>query len=115
MLAAYLLQTALNEALPLQAIQRPIPPKGDGQYPVIQYVDDTITVLPACINQAATIKQILEDYATSVGLKINFHKSTLVPINTPQDKCDALAALFGCAQPSLPFTYLRLPLGTTRP
>ena len=55
-LAADLLQTALNEALQNQAIQHPIPPKGNDQYPVIQYADDTIIVLPACINQAAKIK-----------------------------------------------------------
>ena len=96
-------------------ISHPIPPKGNAKYPIIQYDDYTIIVLPACLLQAAKLKQILEDYATSIGLKINFHKSTIIPINTPADKCNALANLFGCTQATMSFTYLGLPLGTTRP
>ena len=114
-IAADLLQTAINDALAEGLLNHPTPPKGDAQYPVIQYADDTIVVLPACLLQAAKLKQILEDYATSIGLKINFHKSTIFPINTPGDKCNALANLFGCTQATMPFTYLGLPLGTTRP
>lgn len=49
--------------------------------PVIQYVDDTILILPAYPTQAKLIKDILMDYATSIDLKLNFHKSTLIPIN----------------------------------
>ena len=69
-IAADLLQTAINEALDQGLIRHPILPKGDAKYPVIQYAGDTIIVLPACLLQAAKIKQILEDYATFIGLKI---------------------------------------------
>ena len=48
--------------------------------PVIQYADD-IMVMSAYPRQAEQMKLILSDYATSVGLCINFHKSTMVPIN----------------------------------
>ena len=55
------------------------------------------------------------DYATSVGLKINFHESTLVPINLDQMNATVLAAVFGCSIGQMPFTYLGLPMGTSRP
>lgn len=59
--------------------------------------------------------RILSDYAISVGLHINFHKSTLVPINLNQIDTHTLAQIFQCAVGSMPFTYLGLPMGTTRP
>ncbi|XP_073357964.1 uncharacterized protein [Aegilops tauschii subsp. strangulata] len=52
---------------------------------------------------------------SSVGLKINFHKSTLIPINLDSDMATTIASIFGCLMGSMPFTYLGLPLGTSRP
>lgn len=114
-LAADLLQTAINEALEANLLQLPIPTSDATNYPVIQYADDTIIIMPACVEQAARMKTILTDYADSVGLHINFHKSTLIPINTPEDRGRDLAAIFGCTTANMPFTYLGLPLGTTKP
>ena len=39
----------------------------------------------------------------------------MVPINISSEKCADLAASFGCKVESLPFTYLGLPMGTTKP
>jgi hypothetical protein len=50
-------------------------------FPVVQYANDTFIIMPACSQQVLVIKDILEKYATSTGLKIKFHKSSLVPIN----------------------------------
>ena len=71
--------------------------------------------MQACPVQAARMKAILEDYATSIGLKINFQKSTLIPINIDHRRACELAGVFGCSVGSMPFTYLGLPMGTTRP
>jgi hypothetical protein len=38
-----------------------------------------------------------------------------VPINVPYDLMMELAIEFGCQVGSMPFTYLGLPLGTTKP
>jgi hypothetical protein len=38
-----------------------------------------------------------------------------VPINIDNARATELANIFGCKVESLPFTYLGLPLGTTRP
>ena len=51
----------------------------------------------------------------SVGLKVNYSKSMLVPINVEENRTSLLAQLFGCVVGSLPFTYLGLPLCLTKP
>ena len=40
-------------------------------YPVIQYADDTLIILPASQQELQTIKGILDSYARATGLKIN--------------------------------------------
>ena len=71
--------------------------------------------MPAEESQAKTIKSILQDYASSVGLHINFQKSTLITINTAAATTARLAQVFGYAVGSMPFSYLGLPMGTARP
>ena len=39
----------------------------------------------------------------------------MIPLNIDEREAIRLAALFGCKIGQLPFTYLGLPLGTTRP
>jgi hypothetical protein len=39
----------------------------------------------------------------------------MLPINITEERLDLLARTFGCSKGSLPFTYLSLPLGTTKP
>lgn len=114
-LAADLLQSAINNAFRQGHIQLPFPCPGQTDYPVIQYTDDTILALLACPIHAAKIKTILTDYADSIGLTINFHKSTLIPINTSNEQSRLIANIFGYTIGTMPFTYLGLPLGTTRP
>jgi hypothetical protein len=48
-------------------------------------------------------------------LKINFQKSSLVPINVSTTSASDIAGTLGCKVASMPFTYLGLPLGTTKP
>jgi hypothetical protein len=39
----------------------------------------------------------------------------MVPSNVSEERLDILASTFGCSKGSLPFTYLGLPLGLTKP
>ncbi|XP_020174866.1 uncharacterized protein [Aegilops tauschii subsp. strangulata] len=112
--AADLLQAAINDAYRAGDLQLPMPAR-EGDYPVIQYADDTILVMPADEIQAETIKSILQDYVSSVRLRINFQKSTLIIVNTAADTTSHLAQVFGCSIGAMPFTYLGLPMGTARP
>jgi hypothetical protein len=61
------------------------------------------------------LKEILHKLFVSTGLKVNYHKSSLVPINVQGDLVQELATEFGCQMAALHFTYLGLPLETDRP
>ena len=114
-LAAELLQAAVNDVFRQGRIHLPFPCRGQTDYPVLQYAGDTLIVLHACVQQATLVKQILSDYASSIGLKINFHKSTLIPINLDLASTTNVSRAFGCVVGTMPFTYLGLSLGTTKP
>jgi len=114
-LAADLLQSIINQARSLGILNLPIPLSYTNDFPVLQYADDTLIVMEGCAKQLFALKAILNSFASSIGLKVNFAKSMLVPINMPDQKAHHLAATFGCLVGSFPFTYLGLPLGLTKP
>jgi len=92
-----------------------MPCSSDSSFPVIQYEDDTLIIMECCVTQLEILKEILNIFTLATGLKVNFNKSLMVPINLEEEKLDLLAASFNCAKGSLPFTYLGLPLGITKP
>ena len=63
----------------------------------------------------AALKDILNLFSLSIGLKVNFSKSMLVPINMEPESSLSLAQSFGCTLGSLPFTYLGFPLSLSKP
>jgi hypothetical protein len=71
--------------------------------------------MEACSRQLWTLKALLNTFGESTGLKVNFAKSMMIPINTSEAKLQHLARTFNCAIGSLPFTYLGLPLSLTKP
>lgn len=76
---------------------------------MLQYADDTLIFMKADARQLFFLKALLNSFAESTGLKVNFHKSMMVPINVNETKLDILARTLGCSKGSLPFTYLGLP------
>lgn len=114
-LAADLLQSIINKAKDQGLFKLPIPLHYTSDFPILQYADDTLIILEGYGKQLFTLKAILNSFASSTGLKVNFSKSLLVPINLTAEKIAHLAATFGCSIGSLPFTYLGLPLGLTKP
>ena len=72
-------------------------------------------IMPADVLQLTKLKRLLEVFSSSTGLRVNYNKTTLVPINISEDHASLLDNSFGCRVESLPFTYLGLPLGTTKP
>jgi hypothetical protein len=84
-------------------------------FPIIQYVDDTLLVLPADEAQLMALKEVLNKFSKSTRLQINFDKSLMIPINVEEDRVNSLSELFGCQLGKMSFTYLGLPLATTRP
>jgi len=112
---AELLQIVINKAWHDGLISLPLDHSYGQKYPILQYADDTLIIMPADHAQVLNLKNILQVFSNSTGLKVNYHKSSLVPINTSSEKTDELAQFFGCKVEALPFTYLGLPMGTSRP
>jgi hypothetical protein len=114
-LGVYLLQSVINAEALLGNLSHPLGPDFGGDFPIIQYADDTLVILLAYCSQLSHLKEVLQTFASSTGLKVNFDKSFLVPINVVEEEWPSLIEALGCQLGSLPFTYLGLPLGTTRP
>lgn len=113
--AADLLQSIVNKAANDNVLAHPLGNSFGGDFPIIQYADDTLVILPAEEQQLINLKEIHDTFAISTGLRVNFMKSFIVPINVDPQKTSSLANAFGCQLGQMSFTYLSLPLGTTRP
>jgi hypothetical protein len=113
-LAADLLQSLVNEPYHRNLISFPLLSSYGQAYPIVQYADDTLIIMPTEAKQLFFLKCLLHSFAESIGLKVNFHKSFIVPINVTDEKTEILASTLGCQIQSMPFTYLGLPLGTTK-
>jgi hypothetical protein len=72
-------------------------------------------MLPAELEQLQILKEVLGEYTAFTGLKVNYHKSSLIPINVSQLEAEALSAQIQCNIASMPFPYLGIPMGTTKP
>ena len=114
-LAGDFLQTILNGARQKNQFTLIISIPSDDEFPILQYADDTLIFLKADLNELNTLKDILTKFATSAGLRVNLQKSMMVPINVSEERLQILASSFGCAKGNLPFTYLGLPLSTSKP
>jgi hypothetical protein len=112
---AELLQYIINQAWYNGELDLPLDNDYGQQYPIIQYADDTLLIMPAEIGQIQHLKTLVLQFSDATSLRVNFNKTTMVPINVPLDTLENLANDFGCKIEALPFTYLGFPLGTTRP
>jgi len=81
----------------------------------VQYADDTLLIMQADARQLFFLKSLLKAFAESTGLHVNYRKSQMLPVDVSAEKMDLLAQTFGCSIGTLPFTYLGLPMGTTKP
>jgi hypothetical protein len=92
-LVAELLQILINRVASMNLLVTPIPqPMND--FPIVQYVDDTLVLLQADVKQHLFLKALLHSFAASTGLQVNYRKSHMYPINVSQDKLSHLAATF---------------------
>ena len=114
-LAADLLQSVINAAWENGELSLPINHAYGQDYPIIQYADDTLMIMPADADQIIHLKYLLNLFSLSTGLFVNYSKSSMIPINIHPQTVSDLANSFGCKVESLPFTYLGLPIGITKP
>jgi hypothetical protein len=114
-LVADLLQSVINKARQQNLLQLPLTENCGQDFPIVQYADDTLLIMEACPKQLFFLKAVLNSYATSTGLRVNYNKSSMYPINVCPEKMEILSRTFNCQTVSMPFTYLGLPLGLLKP
>ena len=76
------------------------------------FADDTILFCDADVEQILHIWLLLLNFQAVTGLKVNVHKSEMVPIGEVDD-VHALAEILGCRVGELPMSYLSMPLGVS--
>jgi hypothetical protein len=69
-----LLQSVINNLLLQAVLSCPID-TADPDFPIVQYADDTLLIMPADLTQIRALKNALHKYSCSTGLKINYGKS----------------------------------------
>lgn len=114
-LATYYFQTLLNAARDRGLHSLPVHTRQNQGFPVLHYVDDTLIFMEGDARKFFFLKALLNSFAESTGLRVNYSKSMMVPINVEESKFEVLANTFGCSKGSLPFTYLGFPMSLTKP
>lgn len=114
-LAADFLQTILNDAMQKDIIKAPIMSTSCPDFPILQYADDTLIIMQACPAQLQHLKALLDLFSKAYGLKVNFQKSNLLPINIPEEEIKNLSRILQCQLGTFPFTYLGVPLSYNKP
>jgi hypothetical protein len=82
----------------------------DAPCPVLQYADDTLIVTKADAGSIERLKRILDSFAVATGLKINFGKSSVVPLHTDPRILAHCLGILECKQEAFPQNCLGLPL-----
>lgn len=70
----------------------------------------TLIVVRGDSKDVANLKMLLDLFADATGLKINYNKSTAVPIHMPEHSVQQCISLLGCKREGFPQVYLGLPL-----
>ena len=76
----------------------------------LQYADDTILFVKAEESVLTNLKCVLMWYEQIFGMRINFHKSEIVPLNLEQSEAHRLAHILSCPLGSFSIKYLGVPL-----
>ena len=78
------------------------------------YADDVMVFCHATADDTTAIREILALFGRASGLKVNFTKSSATILHGDQ-AATAMIAHLGCPVPTLPITYLGIPMSTRRP
>jgi hypothetical protein len=95
-----LLQSVINDSLNSNVMHLPIG-TNDPDFPVIQYADDTILLLFDEMDQVLSLNNIMQKFGLSTGLRVNFQKSQIIPLNVEDTVTNQLAEALGCQVGSL--------------
>ncbi len=76
----------------------------------LQFADDLLLFFDGEVRSAWVIKEALDIFTAASGLRINYAKSAIIPVNMAHPEAATLANCFGCPLAGFPLKYLGLPL-----
>jgi hypothetical protein len=76
----------------------------------LQYADDTILFLDRDLDKLRNMKTILSSFELMSGMRVNYNKSELIPMNVEDQEVGEIASVFGCPVGTFPIKYLGIPL-----
>lgn len=77
----------------------------------LQFADDTLLMGTKSWANVRAMRAGLVLFEAMFGLKVNFHKSSLVGVNINVSWLNEAASVLGCKVGKVPFLYLGLPIG----
>ena len=77
----------------------------------LQFVDDTLLIGNKIWANVRALRASLVLFEAMSGLKVNFHKSSLVEVNINATWLTEAASVLGCKVDIVPFFYFSLPIG----
>jgi hypothetical protein len=87
-----------------------LPEFREGGVVSLQYADDTIVFSDPSESYLRNLKCSLIWFEKLSGMRINYHKSELIPCNMFEEQTHTTAHIFGCPAGSFPIKYLGIPL-----
>jgi hypothetical protein len=82
----------------------------DGGIVALQYADDTVLFSSSDKLGLRNLRCILLLFEVVSGMRINFHKSEIVPMNMEESEAHDIAHVLNCPTGSFPIKYLGVPL-----
>jgi hypothetical protein len=76
----------------------------------LQYVDDTLLFSTPDYRSLRNLKGVLMLFEQVSGMRINFHKSEVIPLNLKEEVVHEIWHILACPVGALPFKYLGVPL-----
>lgn len=76
----------------------------------LHFANDTPLFLKADNEVLTNIKWLLVAFENASGLKINYDKSEIYPLNLSDSESTTFASILGCKVAVLPLTYLGVPI-----
>jgi hypothetical protein len=75
---------------------------------VLQYADDTLILLRGELSDVLRLRELLDSFSNATRLKINYTKSTAVPMHLSDSVAAQCVQALGCREEGFPQTYLGL-------
>jgi hypothetical protein len=98
-----------------EVLKRPLNLLCSSSFPIIQYADDAIIIMQAYVTQLQHLTEVLQTFGAATALRVNYAKYNLIPINIQESRLHLFTTALQCQLGALSFTYLGLPLSTTKP